>query len=229
MPKHNHHGHTAFFDNGLKVQRSRQENTSQVRSPRTENPDNNHSSQPLICTPLTFSLASPRMLLLLGLVVIAASKEFPVDGTYKDQSDYVKSLSGGCRYEISRAMQSLRKEPNPFIDILRPDLDVQIEVWKHSVDPKFDTATRRHKVLNSRDIPSTDKTEIIVPGTSTDGSVLYTFNLDAEGNWKPTSVTAGIFDKEVFGGSEAYVYKGSDGDQTCFSYKDPEPTATPRP
>ena len=237
--KNNHHGHCAFFDDGRTPQRSRQPERQQTTAPKLTYPSYAANtavydpSRSFVFAPSTFmsvsSSSSLRLLILLTLVAAAASKEFPAHGTYKDQKNYLNTLSSGCRYEAGEAIQALKKAQNPFADILRPDLGLQTEVWKHSVDPKFDTATKRHKIVTGTEDKTEDKTEIIVPGTSKDGSVLYTFHLDEEGNWRPTSVEAGVFDRETFGGSDAYVYKVSDGERNCFGHKDPEPTASPKP
>lgn len=158
--------------------------------------------------------------------VNASKTEFPVEGTFAEQTAFVNNLPKSCSEGSAKLINSITEMDNPFgytpphrygIGDLSDKYD--IETWRHSFDAEFGTLTKRTKGEYS------DETTITLAGEGSE-PVVFHFKQTSNGDWKPVKkekvamavYSAGIDQAE----NEGLIVKAKKTDflgntETCFT------------
>jgi hypothetical protein len=118
------------------------------------------------------------------------SHGFPEEGTYKQQADFVNSLTSPCDPHTSGVVTSIIDADNPFQMVEAHTSEVNtVKVWHHEFDPEFGVVTRRTKESN-KNAPAgssaavVDVEEVMIGGESQDGTLqplTFRFKRDKNG------------------------------------------------
>jgi hypothetical protein len=127
--------------------------------------------------------------LLLGLLAAneITAREFPEDGTYKQQSDFINGLTYGCPADLHNAVQAISEADNPFQQVAEHTQNGNsVKVWHHAFDPENGVVFRR-KIEADKNKPAAavvDTEEVMIGGESQDGTLqplTFRFKRGADG------------------------------------------------
>lgn len=127
---------------------------------------------------------------------VASALEFPENGNFKQQSDFVNSLTGRCREDVGNVVSGIADAENPFnmVDAhSKSEPTRDIKVWRHEFDAEHGVVFKRtlQKLKENESLkPSTDTEEVMIGGQSEDGRmqpITFRFQRGADGLMKVVS------------------------------------------
>lgn len=166
---------------------------------------------------------------------VLAETNFPEDGTFKQQSDWVDNLPKGCSEESQSVVESIIDAENPFKEAESHSTHYgkSVKVWHHEFDQEYGVVSRRTVETAKVGTKSvTDTEEIMIGGESQDGTlqpVTFRFQRDKNGLLKPVAKTKNLVTEFAEGvekaGKEGLVAKaevetynsGFPLKRTCFT------------
>lgn len=113
-----------------------------------------------------------------GASNVASALEFPEQGNYKQQSDFVNSLTNPCGYEVGNVVTGIADAENPFdtvsqIQATQPSRNVK--VWRHEFDEEngvvFKRTVETAKESGKDRTKQSDVEEVMIGGQSEDGNM----------------------------------------------------------
>lgn len=125
----------------------------------------------------------------------ASAAEFPESGNYKQQSDFVNSLTHPCDYEIGRVVTDIAEAENPFARVeAHAEGGKNVKVWHHDFDKEFGVVTKRTKetAKESTSEKTADVEEVMIGGESLDGTlqpITFKFQRGKDGLMRPVAKT----------------------------------------
>ncbi len=171
---------------------------------------------------------------LYGTVSSAVNKlQFPEDGTFAEQKNYVDSLTEVCPITHSSELSNLSESLNPFASLTVVPSPYKAIVYAHEFFPENGVAITR-KAINSPETIA-DETQIILQGKGDNNLVIHKFKLDQDGAWRPSAPpTEGSIEQygeELSENIQGVVIKMTDtnNDNTCFTYDKKSTVAKIRP
>lgn len=115
---------------------------------------------------LGFNISIPLFLMINQAKSLVPSNEFPKDGTFSDQVDFVEGLPRGCGARSSAQITALLSSDNPFELMTKMPEGMKASVYRHEFDQKDGIVYRRTKTSghNVVDTTQSSDTQSIVIG-----------------------------------------------------------------